>query len=606
MPLRADLLNPIAGPSPAGADLRYDSLYDKIKEARQEDDDAPQGDWQRPRKTADYALVVKLAGEALATRSKDLQLAAWLTEAQLRREGFAGFRGGLELLHAMIVQYWDTLYPPLEDGDPELRSAPLAWVGLALTSAVRSVPLNRAGHDHFKYVESRAVGYEAETSSDPKRSQARQQAIEEGRLKPEDFDAGFEATPKAWYKELSADIQGSVALLATLDELSRERFGDVAPDFRRLQDTLAEVQRVVGQLLARKLELEPDPVELRPASPPVSGTGQLGAVALGGEPEPSRAGSGSMSAEPVDRADTTARVTAAARFLQRTEPHNPSSYLLLRGFRWGELRAQGSRPDPRLLEAPSSQVRTQLKSLLLEARWAQLLEASEGVMATPAGRGWLDLQRYTLRACAGLGGEFDAVGRAIRGEVRALLTDLPTLTAMTLMDDLPAANPDTRKWLRDEGLSNGASPPDGVEEETFPMSGAAALDRATDEGLARAMIEVRAGRPQRAVELLMDELGREKTPRARFLRRTQIARIMVDAGLESIAMPMLQDLLTLIDTHKLAEWEAGDLVAEPMALLYRCIDKLPDDATAGEHSRGTLYPRICGLDPLQAIHLTQP
>jgi hypothetical protein len=33
MPLRADLLNPIAGPSPAGADLRYDSLYDKIKEA---------------------------------------------------------------------------------------------------------------------------------------------------------------------------------------------------------------------------------------------------------------------------------------------------------------------------------------------------------------------------------------------------------------------------------------------------------------------------------------------------------------------------------------------------------------------------------------------
>jgi type VI secretion system protein ImpA len=104
----------------------------------------------------------------------------------------------------------------------------------------------------------------------------------------------------------------------------------------------------------------------------------------------------------------------------------------------------------------------------------------------------------------------------------------------------------------------------------------------------------------------MDELGREKTPRARFLRRTQIARIMVDAGLESIAMPMLQDLLTLIDTHKLAEWEAGDLVAEPMALLYRCIDKLPDDATAGEHSRGTLYPRICGLDPLQAIHLTQP
>ena len=606
MPLRADLLNPIAGPSPTGADLRYDPVYDKIKEARQEDDDAPQGDWQRPRKTADYALVSKLASEALASRSKDLQLAAWLTEAQLRREGFAGLRSGLELLHALLVQFWDTLYPPLEDGDPELRAAPLAWVGLTLAPAVRSVPLNRSGHDHFKYTEARAVGYEAEVSSDPKRNQARQQAIEEGRLKPEDFDKGFEATPKSWYKELAADLRACVELLAALDRLGREKFGDAAPDFRRLQDALAEVQRVVGQLLARKLEIEPDPPAPEPVVSGAGAAGQLGAIALGAELEPSRGALGLVAAEPADRADATARATAAARFLQRTEPHNPASYLLLRGLRWGEVRAQGTTPDPRLLEAPSSQIRTHLKGLLLEARWPQLLEASEGIMATPAGRGWLDLQRYTLSACSGLGSEFDAVARAIRGELRALLAEVPALATMTLMDDLPAANPDTRRWLRDEGLSNGA-PASGPEgEETPPMSGTAGAQRTADPGLHRAMVEVRGGRPQRAIELLMDELGREKTPRARFLRRTQIARIMVDAGLEPIAMPILQDLLALIETHKLAEWEAGELVAEPMALLYRCIDTLPPEATAGEHSRGTLYPRICSLDPLQAIHLKQP
>jgi type VI secretion system protein ImpA len=228
-------------------------------------------------------------------------------------------------------------------------------------------------------------------------------------------------------------------------------------------------------------------------------------------------------------------------------------------------------------------------------------------MATPAGRGWLDLQRYTLSACSGLGSEFDAVARAIRGELRALLAEVPALATMTLMDDLPAANPDTRRWLRDEGLSNGAPASDQAEgEEASPMSGTAGAGRTADRGLDRAMVEVRGGRPQRAIELLMDELGREKTPRARFLRRTQIARIMVDAGLEPIAMPILQDLLALIETHKLAEWEAGELVAEPMALLYRCIDKLSPEATAGEHSRGTLYPRICSLDPLQAIHLKQP
>ena len=58
---------------------------------------------------------MKLAGEALATRSKDLQLAAWLTEAQLGREGFAGLREGLELTRALIERFWDHLHPQADD-----------------------------------------------------------------------------------------------------------------------------------------------------------------------------------------------------------------------------------------------------------------------------------------------------------------------------------------------------------------------------------------------------------------------------------------------------------------------------------------------------------
>jgi hypothetical protein len=48
------------------------------------------------------------------------------------------------------------------------------------------------------------------------------------------------------------------------------------------------------------------------------------------------------------------------------------------------------------------------------------------------------------------------------------------------------------------------------------------------------------------------------------------------------------------------------VVAEPMALLYRCFEKLPPDTVAGEHTRASLHPRICSLDPLQAMTLTQP
>ena len=60
MPLREDILAPIAGENPSGIDLRYDTkllIYDKIREARRQDDGLAQGDWQSERKTANYPLV---------------------------------------------------------------------------------------------------------------------------------------------------------------------------------------------------------------------------------------------------------------------------------------------------------------------------------------------------------------------------------------------------------------------------------------------------------------------------------------------------------------------------------------------------------------------
>src|SRR5512143_1567723 len=98
----AELLEPIGGASPGGASLRYEPLYEQIKQARVEEDELPGGDLGGERRTADYALVVRLATEALSRRSKDLQIAAWLTEALLKREGFAGLSEGLKLIRSLV------------------------------------------------------------------------------------------------------------------------------------------------------------------------------------------------------------------------------------------------------------------------------------------------------------------------------------------------------------------------------------------------------------------------------------------------------------------------------------------------------------------------
>jgi type VI secretion system protein ImpA len=596
MPLREDLLNPIAGGNPAGTDLRYDPVFDRIKEARREDDDAPQGDWQRERKVADFVQVTKLASDVLATKSKDLQIAAWLTEAQLRREGFAGLRAALGLLRGMLERFWDQLYPEPEGGDLELRAAPLDWVGSRLEMAVKSVPLTRAGHDFIAYKASRSIPTEEDAGNDSTKAEVRAQAIADGKVTPEAVEQGFTSTPKAWYRTLRADMEGCLEELGSLDEVSQERFGGDAPSFAKLRTALEEVLHLAKQLLARKLQLDPDPVEPGAVAAPAaedSGDAPSGSV----EPASERR---TVGVEPVDREDAAARITGAARFLRRVNPRDPAPYLLLRGFRWGELRATGRNPDPKLLDAPATAVRTRLKSLLLDHRWAELLETAEGVMGTPQGRGWIDLQRYALTACERLGMEFQPVTEAIRGALRSLLADLPMLTQMTLMDDTPTANAETLAWLRDtvlpeagaDGASSNGSDTNRRAERIIYEDGARGR-----EAHERALAEMRGGRPEKAIEILMRELDNEKSRRGRFLRQSQLADVMVSAGLESIAKPILEDMIAQIEAHKLDDWETGALVAHPLALLYRCLDKLDDDGVAKQ----ALYLRICRLDPVQAI-----
>lgn len=601
MLLQNELLEPIAGDNPAGANLRYHPVYDQIKLARVQEDELPQGEWKTDRKVADYALVVRLATDALKKQTKDLQIAGWLTEAWTRREGLTGLVAGLGLLRSLLEQFWDHLYPELEDGDAEFRAAPLEWVALYLGDSLRAVPLTRAGHSLIDFKESRIVGYEEEAKKAEKISEWRA-AVEEGKVSADAFDEGASATPKEWYRERLAEIDAAVEALHALDQVCEERFEDVAPSFLKLRDALQEVRQTEAQLLARKLESDPDPVE--EAAPEVIEmvlADESGASADGAASEGALAGAGApgqpaaVLAGPAPRTldEAAARLAPIARYLRQQSAADPAPYLMLRGFRWGELRGPDGVIDPRLLAAPPTEVRAQLKALLLDGRWAELLEAAEEVMATPYGRGWLDLQRYVLAACEGLGAEHARIADGVRSALRALLQDFPELPELTLMDDTPTANAETREWLRAEGVL-----PEAAAETPSPAP------RSRVRRTPRAMIEwalerARAGEPDRAIELLLLEAAQEKSPRERFLRRSEAAAVMVEAGFEGVALPILRELLDQNEKHKLDEWESGETTARTLGLLYRCLKKLDQDTS----TRDTLYVRICRLDPMQAIQL---
>lgn len=596
MPLPEGLLNPIPGENPSGKNLRYDPVYDKIREARREEESGPLGDLHEIKK-ADYAQVIKLATEVLSARTKDVQIAAWLTEAMLVREHVAGLRESLDLIKGFLENFWDTLHPEIEDDDVEIRSAPLGWIGSKLSDTVKRLPVTKSKLDLFKYQESRRVGYEKDCDGNDVKLAARNAAIEEKKCTAEEFDDAVRATGDAYYEKLRGNLVSALASMEALGTLSDEKFGRDAPNFANLRSALEDMQDMVRFYFKPAAE-EPE----AGAEEPVAESQDDGATsAARGTPGPKKP---TLTSEPVDREDAMRRVNAVASFLRRESPQNPVPYLLLRALRWGELRGAGSSLDIAALEAPPTEKRTYIKKMAMEGNWAEVLEGAETAMSLPCGRGWLDLQRYAVRACESLGSDYTQVGTAISSDLKALLADYPDLVNASMMDDTPAANAETQAWLRDYILPPPPPPPmEAPPPEPEPIHVASPSQSANGEKrpdvVELAMKAARAGKVQEAIGMLSQEIGNERTGRGRFQKHIQLANIFLATKHEAIAFPILVELADEIDRRKLEEWEDPALVAQPLALLYRCSEKL--GKTDAEKEK--IYQKLCRLDPGQALAL---
>jgi type VI secretion system protein ImpA len=223
-------------------------------------------------------------------------------------------------------------------------------------------------------------------------------------------------------------------------------------------------------------------------------------------------------------------------------------------------------------------------------------------MALPCGRAWLDLQRYAVKALDASG--YAATAAAIRSELRALLADLPQLPQWTLADDTPTANPETQAWLKEVAAppqqANGLGAMPEMDDRTA-ADAAAPGESAPPDPFQVAMEAARAGDVQQAIEILSREIAHERSGRARFQRKIQLAQICMSTGHEAIAYPILNEMADEIELRKLEDWEASEVVAHPLALLYRCMNQLDGDADL----KRKLYARLCRLDPVQALACTK-
>ena len=98
---------PVAADAPAGVSARdeadFAALQNEVRKLEMAD-----------RPTVNWDLVVKNASAILAGRSKDLLVAAYLTQGLLERRGFPGLADGLTVLRDLVTNFWETLHPEVK------------------------------------------------------------------------------------------------------------------------------------------------------------------------------------------------------------------------------------------------------------------------------------------------------------------------------------------------------------------------------------------------------------------------------------------------------------------------------------------------------------
>jgi type VI secretion system protein ImpA len=253
----------------------------------------------------------------LLQRTADIRLVVHLAHALLRTVGFPGLADALSLMHGLLDQRWDCVYPQIEeDDDPTMRVNAVAAIAHVPQQGdeealLRGVPLAPLVEVHAG------------------RFNLRDWQIASGELIPlagapapatlADIEAAFLETPLEELQATAEAVRRSIAMTVAIEAVVTDRVGAAqAPDLSTLAQVLREAEHVLSEQLARRgtgLPLATASV----ARPGGDGNGSAPRVAVSGEI--------------TSREEIARMLDRACEYFHRYEPSSPVPLLLERAKR---------------------------------------------------------------------------------------------------------------------------------------------------------------------------------------------------------------------------------------------------------------------------------
>lgn len=351
------LLAPFAD-TPTGPDLRQDttpqSPYFRLRDARAEaraeerEADKESVDADFPQR---WRVVRQLALETIATRSKDLEIAAWLIEAALRLDKLRGFAAAVQLMDGLVERFWESLHPSTDEEGLEARVAPITGLngsggdGTLIQPLRKLVLFTRRDGTDLKFWQ-----YEQSAQAEGLKAADRNHRHATGTPIFSDLEEDARAAAKrgeltALHREVDGALEAWRSLGARLDAVA----GADSPPTGRIRDLLIQINK-----LAAAYAPPPSP-DLTDAAPPVSPS-----ITPDATTPSSPAQAPADSSRAVTRDDMLRELARIADFFRRTEPHSPLAYTLEEAIRRGRMTW------PELLEEviPDTNARNEMLSRL--------------------------------------------------------------------------------------------------------------------------------------------------------------------------------------------------------------------------------------------------
>jgi type VI secretion system protein ImpA len=314
----SEIISPFGPGLPCGEDIRIDpqlkELYFTIKDARNAARSAERSiaPGEPIRLTQSWHEVNDLGLRILVSQSKDIEVLAWLAEAQLRLRGFEGLRDVFAATASLLDNYWDELHS-IGHEDATEKLAPLAGLnGIsgegALIPAIRLSPLV----PNVPFGQHTLWDY-----------QLAQRANETGRR-----NGLYEAASEAGVAAMSAHLGILNECTAAFDDLVsvlNRRCGDTAPPSSNTRNVLAEAASAIRVLGGISVDAPVDAVREK------HDANGKGSAALVDAPIFARATTIGTREEAFEV------LLSVARYFRLTEPHSPISMTIETLVRRGRM-----------------------------------------------------------------------------------------------------------------------------------------------------------------------------------------------------------------------------------------------------------------------------